>query len=188
MAQFDLSQLYRAAFGYVGSYGTISHGTEVTKADPYGALPGGVTRGGEPGLLGSIIHLPLKLDDVPMPNEPLISVSGRKHIVTTEIDGQDGTFKELYSMGDYSIKIQGILVNDDDPDNYPEAQVRELRRIIELRRHVKVSNAITGYFNIAHLAIESYDFPAMPGQIGAQAYELNCISDRDFQLVLREKR
>lgn len=141
----------------------------------------------ETGLLGTPILLPCKLDDVQLPNEPLITLSGSKRVVMTEVDGNDGTFKELYSRGDMEVLIQGIAVDDDNPDEYPENQVRAIRNLVEKPSHLRIVNRLTALWNIEHVAVLSYSFPAVPGEIGMQGYEIRCVSDRDFQLRLRTR-
>jgi len=189
MANFALSDLYAAAFGYIAKpgYGNITGGAPSSKADAWDKLEKVVQRQGKEGLYGVPIAMPCKLGDVDLPNEPLISVNLSKHIVETAIDGQDGTFKELYSLGDYQVTIQGLALDDEDADNYPEEIVRELRRVCEERKHVAISCTLTTLFNITHVAIKGANFPALAGNIGVQPYEIAALSDREFSLKVREK-
>ena len=189
MANFALSDLYAAAFGYIAKpgYSNITGGAPTSQADAWAKLEKTVLRGGKEGLLGVPIAMPCRLGDVDLPNEPLISVNLSKHIVETAIDGQDGTFKELYSLGDYQVAIHGLAIDDEDPDNYPEEIVRELRRVCEERKHVAISCSLTTLFNITHVAIKGANFPAMAGHIGVQPYEIGALSDREFSLKVREK-
>ncbi|MEO8589496.1 MAG: DUF6046 domain-containing protein [Flavobacteriales bacterium] len=188
MADFNLNLLYAATFGYVGvPFSKLSTNDEVMAADAFDPVKDFGSVAPDHGVYGTPIHFPCKLNDYKLPNEPLISLSARKLIVMTPIDGNDGTFKELYSRGDMEVVIQGICVDEENPESYPEDQVRAIRNIIEIAKHVKVANRLTSMWNIEHLAIESYSFPAVPGQIGMQGYELRCLSDREFQLRLRER-
>lgn len=190
MANFALSDLYAAAFGFIArpGYSNIAGGAPGSKADAYQKIEKAVLRGGKEGLYGVPIAMPCKLGDVDLPNEPLISVNLSKHIVETAIDGQDGTFKELYSLGDYQVTIHGLALDDGDPDNYPEEIVRELRRVCEERKQVPITCDLTTLFNITHVAIKGANFPAMAGNGGIQPYEIAALSDREFSLKVREKR
>lgn len=188
MARFNLSQLYATTFGFTAlPFSALSTDHEIARAQPFDALEVGGELAPITGLLGTPIHLPLELDGWRLPNEPLIDVAATKLIVKTPIDGNDGTFKELYSNGDYELTIRGICIDDADPDRYPEDQVRRLRNILELRSHVRIVNRLTSLWNIEHVAIESWSFPAVPGQLGMQGYEIRCTSDREFALSLREQ-
>jgi hypothetical protein len=188
MAQINLRNLYAVTFGFVGlPYTALDTRTAATTADPYEPAIVGGTQPERTGLLGTPIHLPCELGGLLLPNEPMIDIAGEKLIVKTPIDGNDGTFKELYSTGDMQVTIRGICVDDNDPDSYPEDQVRRLRNVIEQKQHVRVVNRLTSLWNIEYLAIESYSFPAVPGELGMQGYELRCTSDREFQLNLRAR-
>ena len=70
------------------------------------------------------------LDGYRLPNEPIVEINGSKTIIKTPIDGQDGTFKELYSKNDWDITIRGIAVNEDEEsDDYPEEIVSKLYQL-----------------------------------------------------------
>lgn len=187
MADFNLTDLYNAAFGYVAKPKPtgIKGGAPSAKAQPTDKLEQVVRRGGKEGLYGTWIAMPCKIGDVELPNEPLVSVTLAKQIVETAIDGNDGTFKENYSNGDYQVSIRGLILDDEDPDNYPEDLVREVRRVIEERTHVAITCALTTIFNITHIAVKGCEFPAYEGDIGVQPYILNGSSDREFKLKYR---
>jgi hypothetical protein len=148
-------------------------------------------------MLGTPIIMPVKiqisaagqeLQMYDLPDEPVVEIKSSKKIVETEIDGQDGTFKELYSLGDYSITIRGIITNTDfNDDSYPEDVVRSLRTIYELKHHVKVSCPLFSLFNIEYLALTSFDLPYVEGSVGMQPYEFMALSDKDFKLELKAK-
>jgi hypothetical protein len=146
--------------------------------------------------LGTPIVMPLKMQITPrntaiqmwdFPNEPLIEINNQKKIVETEIDGQDGTFKELYSLGDYNITIRGVAVKDSDEDeDYPEDIVRKLRTINELKNHLQVSGPLFSLFNIKYVSIYSFNLPRIEGAPSMQPYEFMCKSDKVFDLQLRK--
>lgn len=189
MAEFNLADLYQAAFGYIAKPkpAGIGGGAQVQLAQGYDRLDRVEIdkRGGKEGLYGTWIAMPVKLGDLYLPNEPLVSVNLAKMIVETAIDGNDGTFKENYSNGDYQVEIKGLAINDDDPDNYPADIMRGIRGWIEKRTHIPITCALTTLFNINHVAVKGCSFPAYAGDIGVQPYELHCASDREFKLKYR---
>ena len=136
-------------------------------------------------ILGTPIVMPLTLDGVRLPNEPLISITGKKRIITTPIDGHNGSFKEFFANDDYRIVIRGIAVNEEEEEYYPEKIVRELRKLAEKPSALKVANKLLSYFNINQLVIEEYDFPAVEGGMGLQPYTFTCLSDESFELELK---
>ena len=63
-------------------------------------------------------------------NTVLMSVSNSKNVVTTALQGREGTIKEYVSAGDYVINIQGKLVSE-TKNQYPIEDVETLKTIIE---------------------------------------------------------
>lgn len=182
---FNLSSLYLDVFGYRGRpIGGGETRAIVALRDDINSevVPYGVAL---ESVLGTPIHLPCTLDNLRLPNEPLIRISGSKKVVETDFDGQDGTFKEIFSVNDWQIDISGIATND-DKDALPEEFLRKLRDMIDKRGAVKITNDLCLLFGITDLVIYDYDFPAIPGQISAQPYSLMCKSDRAFELEVRD--
>lgn len=188
MPSYSIGDLYAITWPYIGlPYGGTRTPASIKKTDAYDILDNGGAIPERTGLLGTPIFLPCRINGYDLPNEPLIDVVGEKMIVKTEVDGNNGTFKELYSVGDYQVTIRGIAINEDDPDSYPEDIMRQIRQVIEEPQHVAIVNKLTGLFSIEFVAIEGYSFPAVPGELGAQGYELRCISDKEFPLRLRNR-
>lgn len=187
MADHNIAQLVGLLFGSSRYTRPLDVTPDLAKAEAFRIDDRPLPPALETGLLGTPIQLPCRLDGVRLPNEPLITLSGTKRVVMTEVDGNDGTFKELYSRGDMEVLIQGVAVNDNDQDEYPEDQVRAIRNLIEQPRHLRITNRLTALWNIEFVTVLSYSFPAVPGEIGMQGYELRCVSDRDFQLRLRTR-
>jgi hypothetical protein len=139
-------------------------------------------------LLGTAFFMPCKLDGIQLPNEPIIEISGSKTIIKTPIDGKEGTFKEHFAMNDYAVTIRGVAVNENNSDDYPELQVRQLRTIFEKRNSVEVVCKLLSMFNIKNLAIVDFNAPPIEGAPGMQPYEFICLSDQlsDLDLDLLE--
>lgn len=138
----------------------------------------------EYSLLGTPLQFPVDLGGVRLPNEPLVSVRGGKKIIRTAIDGRQGTFKEEYSLQDYEVTIQGIAVDEQDPDAYPADQVRAIREVCERPGSVEVVCDLLTLFGITRLAIEPFEFPADVGMGAAQRYFIRAYSDTEFELEL----
>lgn len=136
--------------------------------------------------LNTPFFMPCKIDGFQLPNEPIVSIRGSKTIVETPIDGIEGTFKENFSNGDYQITIKGICVNDDDSDDYPDEQLRQIRKIWDKRTGLSVVCKLLSIYNINHIAIKSIDYPPIEGAPGMQPYQIECLSDRYFDLELLE--
>lgn len=198
MAEFNIPELYRRAFGYV-AYPYFPNNTtdEVKELPAYETGDVSSFRAEKTSLLGTPLFMPVQMqisdpgkpvEMIYLPNEPIVEISGSKNIVKTPIDGNDGTFKELYAMNDYVTTIRGIAVQEDGTDEYPDKIVRQLRTICELKGSVKIVCKLLTYFNVDLVAIESFEFPALEGSPGVQPYVINCISDKVYKLELKEEK
>lgn len=137
-------------------------------------------------LLGTPFFMRTSLDGERLPNEPLIDIAGGKKIVTTEIDGSEGTFKELYSIDDYKITIRGLCIQDDGSNEYPQEQVRNLSELYAQNRELKITNAFANMLGIAYIVIVSIDFPKLEGVTGMQPYVISALSDKRIQLTIKD--
>lgn len=129
-----------------------------------------------------------KINGFYLPNEPIVSISGGKVIVKTQIDSNDGTFKESMALDDYRITIRGLCIQEDldDPDAYPEDQVRLIRQLFEERESVDIVNDILTLLGITTIAIENLQLDGLVGSPGVQPYIINALSDKNFDLELKE--
>lgn len=148
-------------------------------------------------LLGTPMFFRIQLDDVWLPNEPLITVSGAKIIVKTPIAGGNGTVKEMIGLDDYKINIKGQAVRETAnrfkdaggmvPDDFPEEKMRELARLWNINKDVPVRCQLLSYFNITRMVIEDITFPVVAGNSGSFYYEINAVSDESSVAKLIRK-
>lgn len=113
----------------------------------------------------------------------LISVSQSKNIVTTPIQGLNGTVKEYVSDGDYQISIEGKIVSK--TNNYPESEVAELIQICKAPISIPSDSIVSEYlswFGIHSFVIESFDFPQNEGVRNEQEFSISAISDNPIEL------
>ncbi|MAX81751.1 MAG: hypothetical protein CL843_16435 [Crocinitomicaceae bacterium] len=203
--EFEVKQLYDKQFGQTGKRADLSRiekyfnpiGIPRLYANPANYVPLGSqlneqVEADEPApeattnLLGVTIHLPIEIDGYKLPNEPLVTVRASKKIIETEIDSNDpsyqGTFKELFSVGDWEVTIQGIVFNEDNSEDIPEKEIRKLRKLFLERKSLPVKNRLLDIYKITRLAIYDFEADSMEGQIDAQAYTLKCKSDMLWNL------
>ncbi|MBO5579404.1 MAG: hypothetical protein J5952_03165 [Prevotella sp.] len=116
-----------------------------------------------------------------MPNS-LITIRGKKHIVSTPMVGRKGTVKELISMEDYEIRIQGVALDTDWPDD----QLAAIKEIYSVNESVQLKCALTDIFMEEDdmVVIKSIDIPEMRGVEHAQTYSLDLETDRSFELIM----
>ncbi|RZK31037.1 MAG: hypothetical protein EOO63_05170 [Hymenobacter sp.] len=122
--------------------------------------------------------------------DPIVEIARHKNIVSTDIQGRNGTVKEYISDGDYAVTIKGILASDPTKGavarRYPEQEVKALRDIIDLRESIPVTGRLFKLFGIHNLVIHDHAWPALPGFTNLQAFELRCLSDEPIELILKQ--
>lgn len=113
----------------------------------------------------------------------LISVQMNKNIITTPIQGRNGTIKEYISDGDYHINIKGVFT--DTNGVYPEEEVRLLKKICDVPSSIAVVSAWLQQFDINNIVIESFSFPQKEGFYNTQLFEINALSDLPVELFIK---
>jgi hypothetical protein len=112
----------------------------------------------------------------------LIEAARSKVIEVTSIEGKNGSVKEFSNLGHYDVSVKGILVGDDG--NYPSQQVRKLARLDSRPVAINVTNGLLDYIGVKKLIIKRINWRSMQGYENLQAFELECISDEDVELVI----
>ena len=126
------------------------------------------------------------LEDYTMLDHPLVDISRAKNIVKTSVAGRDGTFKEFISHDDYKVRIRGLIINYDNQD-YPAYQkIQSLNQLCELKTPIEVEAKLLNAIGIYNLVIQNVSFPRLEGKPGTQPYILDCLSDKPFELELRD--
>lgn len=148
--------------------------------------------------LGTPRFFAMQLDEVLLPNEPLITVSSSKNIVKTVVAGGDFTVKEIIGADDWKIKIQGYAVREGNrgqgvasslvPEDYPEEWLRKLVRLYRRNQALEVKCQLLTYFNITALVLEDIEFPAVAGATDYFAYQITACSDESSLGKLQRKK
>lgn len=191
---FNLRQLASTVFGYEfnAKYSLPEEPEEDNRqADRYGVpLP---PNNEGTGLLGLPVFAQVHF--LPQPgfagivlNDPIVEVSRDKIILTTEVQGRDGTVKEYISQGDYAVTIKGILASNPLDGRvsrrYPEAEVLALKKVVEVPEALPVAGRLFRILGIRNLVIKGVSWPALPGFTNLQAFELRCLSDDPIELLV----
>lgn len=144
---------------------------------------------------GSKYFMTLKLQDsagriYELPNEPLVSFTQSKTIEETATVGTErtGTVKEFITANDVQMSIRGICFDQENPEQYPTAQVQMLQDLYN--RHeslLVVGNKLFELMGVRNLVLYDKGYPEMVGQEGLQRYEFFAVSDQDFYADLKER-
>lgn len=118
-----------------------------------------------------------------LPFDPMIGVQGKNVITRRSVakSGMRGTIKELWSIGDWSVDISGVLIGESEEEL--ERLVAKMRTYCHEGEALKVEcEYLSEAFDIQRLVVESYDFPHTKG-MSNQTFSLKCYSDDDYQLL-----
>jgi len=135
----------------------------------------GTTRYGAPIFKFSEVKLSTS-DTELLLDTAILSISQSKNIVTTTLQGRDGTVKEYISDGDYEISIKGIL----DSGNmfvYPEDLVKQLKSICDVKDNIEIKSPFAEMLGITEAVITGYSFGQVPAGYNVQPYDITLLSD-----------
>jgi Domain of unknown function (DUF6046) len=106
----------------------------------------------------------------------LVSVSQSKIIERTSVRGRKGTVKEYWSMDDYSVRIQGAII-DQRPDYYPQVEPQSLQVV---SRYLQM-------FGIYELTVKDFEFAPIEKSPNVQLFDMTCYSDEPDELILKNE-
>jgi hypothetical protein len=115
----------------------------------------------------------------------IIEVTQTKNIVTTLVSGYDGgSIKEYIGAGDYQIVLRGFLQTD-YPDLYPTDSIKMLKSYLDAPINLQFESQFLKMMLPADydLVCSSYNFFQQQGLRNVQYFEINFISDGNFELV-----
>lgn len=110
----------------------------------------------------------------------VVEVSRAKRIVTTQVAGRDGTFKEYIGADDYQVVIRTVLASDSY--QYPRDQVDALKQVENANVALNVSGRALEIHGISRLVIQEARWPSPGNLVNVQPVELICLSDEPLEL------
>lgn len=118
----------------------------------------------------------------------LFVVTQTKNVITTSIQGRDGTVKEYISLGDYKVTIKGIISGYQG--TYPQYEtqgkynspVQDLLTICQSNKAINVESWYLTMFGIHKLVITDFTIGQNEGEFALQPFEITALSDTPFQL------
>jgi hypothetical protein len=117
----------------------------------------------------------------------LFDVSQTKTIITTPIQGFNGTIKEFISDGDYTLNIRGVI-NGSKNGIYPLTQAKNLFEALKSPIELEVTSwYLNELFGITHVVVTDFQYNQVQGNQTAVIYEIQAISDRPIELFLNKR-
>lgn len=199
-----LADLYRAAFGYRGlpfgtapnagevrdadNFSQVANGGVIARADDFTAVRVPAHKGYSPrsGVMGQAYFMPVRLNDVPLPNEPILTARLSKHIIKTAVagSGSRSSVKELTGFEDVKITLEGIAVNQQEPELWPEDHLANLMVLYRLREAVTIECPLARMLGVEQVVIESLDIKPQAGYPGSFPYTMTLVSDENYAYTL----
>lgn len=125
-----------------------------------------------------------QIEDFELPAASLIDFTRAKNIIRTEVLGNEGTVKELYSFGDWAIHVRGLCLAD-DARRQDRTAAQQKQRLLELERvagSIRVVGELFGEKAIDDIVIESVNIQQIEGKPHVYKFEMTCISDLAAEL------
>lgn len=123
--------------------------------------------------------------------ECVITINQEKNIVTTPLQGRDGTVKEYISDGDYSITIEAGINNYKEGDetqasyDYPIEKIRALRQFLKVKDAIEVQSDFLQVFDISSAVIKNYNF-VQETHSNRQGVSISMLSDTPHVIKLKQ--
>lgn len=111
----------------------------------------------------------------------LLTVNQERNIVRTNVQGRNGSVKEFVSDGDYSVTIEGVLVNE-LPNKSPIEDLKKLHSFCKADTSLDVISNILDAFGILSLVINDYRVEQREGMRNVIDFTLYCYSDTPFEI------
>jgi len=112
----------------------------------------------------------------------LITVSQAKKIITTEIQGRDGTVKEYIGLDDYQVVVNGIITGANGI--HPVDEIAQLKKMLDAPVAIDVACAYLQNLGIQSLVVMDYVFEQQAGGYSYQTFSITFKSDVPQQLRL----
>ena len=115
----------------------------------------------------------------------VIRVMGKSQWVKTNLNERVGSVKELYSIDDYDITINGFFI-DKENRFFPTSDLEKLKSFHESGNSLRLSNALTDIFfdKDTKVVIESFDLPEVRGgKKHVRPFTMKLASDNIFTLI-----
>lgn len=124
--------------------------------------------------------------------ECIITVTQEKNIVSTALQGRNGTIKEYISDGDYSITVDAGINNYTEGDEtgasmeYPIDKVMELQKVLKLPETLEVQSDFLKVFKIKSVVVKSF-YLTQETHTNRQSIQMILLSDEPYLIRLKEE-
>lgn len=191
MAEFDLGNIFRQAFGYEPP--TRSEDIRLAQAKERRKQSRLGQNFFDTDLLGREYFLPVYLNDWLVPFA-VLGMTWKKTIVSTPMPERGGSVKELISIDDYLFSLKGILINEEN--DFPDGDVMQVHDIFKINKSVVLRSVLSDIVLSGKssdgkndpdghkVVIKEVRWPEVVGIEHAKPFEMELESDMIFDLEI----
>lgn len=120
--------------------------------------------------------------------ECILSVNQEKNIVTTALQGRNGTIKEYISDGDYQISAMAAVSSFGEEENsleYPQDKLKILNELLALPETLEVQSDFLEIFGIKSVVVTGFSLE-QETHSNRQSISIQMLSDLPYEIKLKE--
>lgn len=124
--------------------------------------------------------------------ECILSVNQEKNIVTTALQGRNGTIKEYISDGDYQISAMAAVSSYKEKEGnyevsltYPQDKIRQLTDLLSLSETLNVQSDFLEIFGIKSVVVTGFSLE-QETHSNRQSISIQMLSDLPYEIKLKE--
>lgn len=153
---------------------------------------------GKPALTSLILKLGTESVEL---IECIMTVTQERNIVTTALQGRNGTVKEYISDGDYQIEVKAAIlpirqsvtskeeavpdVFSSVEDRYPEDELKQFIQLLQAQESINVGSDFLDLFGVQSAVVKSYTFEQQTHS-NRQSFSLTLLSDSPYEIKIKE--
>lgn len=130
----------------------------------------------------------VQVDDLRLPASSVTEMGVAKSITRTQVSASGASVKEVFSYGDWDIRISGIILDEEKhPQNANslEGMEEKLLEFDRLADSIGVRADLFARRGIDRLVIRSINFNQVPGKPRWTGFQMQCESDAPLELLIR---
>lgn len=128
------------------------------------------------------------LGELRLPISSVSEMSTAKSIIKTKVSARGASVNEVYSSGDWDIRISGILLDETKHPNGATTVETMEERLLEFDAMADSIGVEAEMFNrrgIDRIVIRSISFTQIPGRPRMIGYQMQCESDAPLELIIQ---
>lgn len=122
-------------------------------------------------------------DDYAKFDSVICVVNQSRNIVTTPIQGRNGTVKEYISDGDYDINIKGHVIGPAS-NKSPKEEMENIINLFQQPNELVMISSFLTLFGIQYVVVNNYSFSQVEGTLNQVQIDIKMLSDEPIEVKL----